>query len=132
MNVLVVEDNQELAENIGMFLEGRDHTVDFATDGRMGLRMAAGGDYDVIVLDLGLPGMDGLEVCRRLRTDAGQSTPVLIVTARESHNDKMHGLAAGANDYLVKPFALSALEARLLALVRPAEPKDGFRIGTGP
>ncbi len=119
MNVLVVEDNRELAENIGMFLADRDHTVDFATDGRMGLRMATRGKHDVIVLDLGLPGMDGLEVCRRLRNEARHWMPVLIVTARESQNDKLLGIAAGADDYLVKPFTLSELESRLLALVRP-------------
>ncbi len=116
--VLLVEDNRGIAEMVGEFLERRGYGLDFAADGLTGLRLAMDNSYDVIVLDVMLPGVDGLEVCRRLRTDAKKSTPVLMLTARDSLDDKVNGLDTGADDYLIKPFAIEELEARLRALIR--------------
>ena len=89
-----------------------------ATDGVTGLRLAVSNSYDVIILDLMLPGMDGLELCRRLRADGKKATPVLMLTARDTLDDKLTGLDAGADDYLVKPFEIRELEARVRALIR--------------
>ncbi|MBS0431471.1 MAG: response regulator transcription factor [Proteobacteria bacterium] len=116
--VLLVEDNRGIAEMIGEFLERRGYSVDYAADGVTGLHLAASGHFDVVVLDLMLPGMDGLEVCRRLRAEARKATPVLMLTARDTLEDKLIGLDAGADDYLVKPFEPRELEARLHALIR--------------
>jgi DNA-binding response OmpR family regulator len=116
--VLLVEDNTGIAEMVGEFLERRGYSVDFAGDGVGGLHLAVTNSYDVIVLDLMLPGMDGLDVCRKLRSDAKKSTPVLMLTARDTLEDKLIGLDAGADDYLVKPFEPRELEARIRALIR--------------
>jgi DNA-binding response OmpR family regulator len=118
MRVLVIEDNRDIAANLMDFLEARGHTPDAAGDGLTGLHLATVNDYDAILLDLMLPGMDGLALCRKLRLEAGKHTPVLMLTARDSLDDKIAGLEAGADDYLVKPFALREVEARLKALVR--------------
>ncbi|HLF31073.1 MAG TPA: response regulator transcription factor [Xanthomonadales bacterium] len=116
MRVLIVEDNPDIAANLGDFLEDHGHTVDFAGDGVTGLHLAVVNDFDAIVLDLALPGMDGLELCRKLRTDAGKDTPVLMLTARDRLQDKLAGFETGADDYLVKPFELQEVEARLHVL----------------
>lgn len=116
MNILIIEDNPDIAANIGDFLEDRGHVVDFAGDGITGLHLAVVNDFDAIVLDLALPGMDGLEVCRKLREEAGKSTPVLMLTARDRLEDKLAGFDSGADDYLVKPFELQEVEARLQVL----------------
>ncbi|MDF1592472.1 MAG: response regulator transcription factor [Desulfobacterales bacterium] len=121
VRILVVEDNQDIAENIADYLEARGHTLDFAMDGIGGLHLALTQDFDAIVLDIMLPGMDGLTFCRKLRTEGGKQTPVLMLTARDTLDDKLEGFDAGADDYLVKPFALEELDARLSALVRRAE-----------
>jgi DNA-binding response OmpR family regulator len=126
LRVLLVEDQRDIAENVWDYLERRGHTVDHASDGLLGLRMAESGGFDVIVLDLGLPRLDGLDLCRRLRA-AGHGTPVLMLTARDTLEDKLRGFAEGADDYLVKPFALAELEVRLRNLHRrgrgpPGEP----------
>jgi len=92
--------------------------VDFAADGVTGLHLAVVNDFDAIVLDLNLPGMDGLEVCRKLRQDARKQTPVLMLTARDALESKLDGFDAGADDYLVKPFALQEVDARLAVLLR--------------
>ncbi|GIX37047.1 MAG: DNA-binding response regulator [Silanimonas sp.] len=118
MRVLVIEDNRDIASNLGDYLEDRGHTVDFAADGVTGLHLAVVNDFDAIVLDLNLPGMDGLELCRRLRQDARKQTPVLMLTARDSLENKLTGFDAGADDYLVKPFALQEVEVRLQVLAR--------------
>ena len=118
MRILVIEDNSDIAANIGDFLADKGHVVDFAGDGVTGLHLAVVNDFDVIVLDLGLPGMDGLEVCRKLRQEAKRQTPVLMLTARDTLDDKLVGLDAGADDYLVKPFEIRELEARVRALIR--------------
>ena len=116
--VLLVEDNPNISAMVGEFLERRGFAVDQARDGVEGLRLAAGNGYDVVVLDLVLPHMDGIEVCRRLRREAGKSTPVLMLTGRDTVDDKVRGLEAGGDDYLVKPFAVQELEARVRALIR--------------
>jgi DNA-binding response OmpR family regulator len=120
MHLLVIEDNRDLAANIGEYLEARDHVVDYATDGLTGLHLVSTNTYDAIVLDLGLPGLDGLTLCKRLRQDARRTLPVLMLTARDTLRDKLAGFEAGADDYLLKPFALAELYVRLQALVRRA------------
>lgn len=116
--ILLVEDNRSLSEMVGEYLESKGFGVDYAGDGLDGLRLATDNSYDVIVLDLMLPRLDGVEVCRKLRSEAKKSTPVLMLTARDTLSDKVTGLDAGADDYLVKPFAIQELEARVRALIR--------------
>lgn len=116
--ILLVEDHQELAGTVGDFLEARGYDVDFAGDGLLAVRLATSQTFDAIVLDLMLPGIDGLEVCRRLRQDARLTTPILMLTARDQLDDKLSGFGVGADDYLVKPFDLPELVARLEALIR--------------
>jgi DNA-binding response OmpR family regulator len=117
MHLLVIEDNPDLVANIVDFLEERGHTLDIAYNGFAGLGFALENDYDAVILDLMLPGLDGLEICAKLR-EANRGLPVLMLTARDSLEDKLDGFASGADDYLVKPFALLELEARLKALIR--------------
>lgn len=118
MRILIIEDDLDIATNLYDYLEGRGHVTDAARDGVTGLHLAVRENFDAIVLDLGLPGIDGLEVCRQLRAQAQRDTPVLILTARDVLDDKLEGFACGADDYLVKPFALREVEARLNALVK--------------
>jgi DNA-binding response OmpR family regulator len=120
LKILVIEDNPDLAANLIDFLTARGHLVDAAGDGLTGLRLATQENFDVILLDLALPGLDGLDLCRRLRGEAGKRTPVLMLTARDALDDKIAGLEAGADDYVVKPFALREVAARVLALARRA------------
>lgn len=130
--VLVVEDNRNISEMIGEYLEGRGFEVDYASDGLDGYRLAAENSYDVLVLDLMLPRLDGMEVCKKLRTEARKSTPVLMLTARDTLDDKLLGFDAGVDDYLVKPFALQEVEVRLQALCRRGRQRDDaglFRCG---
>lgn len=124
MNILLIEDNRDLALNMFDYFEAKGHVLDLAEDGISGLHLAASNQYDVLILDLMLPGIDGLTLCRRLR-EAGRHTPVLMLTARDSLDDKIAGLEAGADDYVVKPFALREVDARLLALVRRAQVREG-------
>lgn len=118
MKVLVIEDNPDIAANIGDYLEDRGHVVDFAGDGVTGLHLAVVNEFDAIVLDLMLPGMDGLDVCKKLRDEARKNTPVLMLTARDTLEQKLKGFQTGADDYMVKPFELQEMEARLEVLVR--------------
>ena len=118
LHILVVEDNAMLAQNLADGLERQGHSADFAADGVLGLRLALEHHYDLVVLDLGLPGMDGLEVCRRLRAQAPRQVPVLMLTARDTLGDKLTGFDSGADDYLVKPFAMEELLARCQVLAR--------------
>lgn len=118
MHLLLIEDSQDLAANICEHLEARGHVMDAAGDGVTGLHLAVVNPYDAIILDVGLPGMDGFTVCQKLRHEAHRQTPVLMLTARDMLKDKLGGFGVGADDYLVKPFALQELEARLQALVR--------------
>lgn len=116
LRILVVEDNLALRTSMASMLEAQGHLVDFAADGHTGLRLALSAPPDVLVLDLNLPGMDGLQVCSRLREQGDRHVPVLMLTARDALDDKLQGFAAGADDYLVKPFAGAELLARCLAL----------------
>jgi DNA-binding response OmpR family regulator len=116
--ILMIEDNREIAEMVGEFLERRGYSIDYAGDGLSGLHLAVANSYNAVVIDLTLPGMDGLDVCRNLRREAKKSTPILMLTGRDTLDDKLVGLEAGADDYLVKPFELRELEARLRALIR--------------
>lgn len=122
MQILVVEDNADIAANIGDYLELEGHDTDFASDGRVGLNLLRTYRYDVVVLDVMLPLTSGLDVCRALRHDLGLATPVLMLTAKDRLDDKEAGFAAGADDYLVKPFALRELVIRIEALARRAAP----------
>lgn len=117
MRILIVEDNRDIAENIADYLEPLGHELDFAADGVTGLHLAVTRSFDVIVLDLNLPGLDGITLCRKLRSEARLTTPVLMLTARDQLDDKLEGFRAGSDDYLVKPFSVKELEARLQALV---------------
>ena len=116
--ILYIEDNRGIAEMVGDFLERRGHVVDHASNGVTGLHLAANQSFDVIVLDLMLPGMSGLALCRKLRQEVKKSTPVLMLSARDTLQDKLDGLNAGADDYLAKPFQIRELEARVRALIR--------------
>lgn len=127
MNILLIEDNRDLATNVFDYFESHGHTLDLAGDGITGLHLASVNTYDVVILDVMLPGMDGLQVCRKLR-EAEKHVPVLMLTARDSLDDKIAGLAAGADDYVVKPFSLREVDARLQALVRRAQIRDGKKI----
>lgn len=118
--ILIIEDNRDLAANIADYLEGHGYVPDVALDGVTGMHLAVTQRYDAIVLDLMLPGMDGLTLCRRLRQDARSTVPVLMLTARTTLDDKVAGYAEGADDYLVKPFDLRELDLRLQALRRRA------------
>lgn len=120
MRILVIEDNRDIAANLFDFLEARQHVVDLAEDGPFGLQLATANTYDAIVLDVMLPGFDGFTLCRRLR-ELHIATPVLMLTARDSLDDKIAGLEAGADDYVVKPFALREVETRLRSLARRAQ-----------
>lgn len=118
--ILLVEDHHDIAAMIGDHLEQGGYEVDYAADGLTGLHLAVTGSFDAIILDLMLPGMDGLQLCRKLREDAGKDTPILMLTARDTLEDKVAGLDAGADDYLVKPFEIDELDARLRAMLRRA------------
>lgn len=116
MKILVIEDNTDIAANIVDYFEDKGHIVDYAADGITGLHFAVTHDFDVIILDLMLPGLDGLEVCKKLRQEADKNTPVLMLTARDRLEQKLKGFEYGADDYMVKPFALQELEARVTVL----------------
>jgi DNA-binding response OmpR family regulator len=131
LRVLVIEDNPDVAANIGDYLEDKGHVVDFALDGISGLHLAVTQTMDVIVLDIMLPGMDGLTLCRRFREESDRSIPILMLTAKDTLEDKLEGFGAGADDYLLKPFALEELEARLRALVRRWGPAAASVIEVG-
>ena len=118
LRILIVEDNIDIAENITDYLELQGHIMDFAMDGISGLHLALTQNYDVIILDIMLPGMDGLTFCRKLREEGEKGTPVLMLTARDTLSDKLEGFEAGADDYLIKPFEMKELSARIQALVR--------------
>jgi DNA-binding response OmpR family regulator len=118
IRALVVEDNRDICANIAAYLEKQGYILDFAYDGVSAMRLALGNPFDVIVLDLMLPGLDGLSLCRKLRASAKAGTPVLMLTARDTLYDRLRGFEAGADDYLVKPFALQELHARLQALYK--------------
>ncbi|MBD2778501.1 response regulator transcription factor [Iningainema tapete] len=130
MRVLLVEDEPGIAQFISQGLKEAGYATDIATDGQQGLDYASSAEYDIIVLDIMLPQMDGLQLLRKLRSQ-GFKTPVLLLTARDAVEDRVRGLDAGADDYLFKPFALSELLARLRALLRrpPMQQNTILRVG---
>ncbi|CAP44367.1 response regulator transcription factor [Bordetella petrii] len=119
--VLVVEDDLTIAGNLYRFLEVNGFVPDVAYDGRTALRMLQDQRFDAMVLDVGLPGLDGYQVLQTLRAERRQAIPVLILTARDALDDKLEGFSHGADDYLTKPFALAEVQARLLALIHRAQ-----------
>ncbi len=129
IRVLVVEDHQALAENLFEFLGDTQYALDFASDGQTALRLVAANAYDVIVLDVMLPGMSGFDVCRTLRQELNCSTPVIFMTARDHIDDKAIGFAQGGDDYLVKPFHLRELALRIDALSRRGASGAGTSAG---
>lgn len=131
MKILLIEDDLETATFIARGLEEHGHVVDVAGDGRDGLLQASGCEYDVLIVDRMLPGMDGLGIVRTLRA-AGTRTPALFLTSMGGVSDRVEGLDAGGDDYLVKPFAFSELNARVSALGRrpaPADVTTALRVG---
>ncbi len=131
MHILIVEDEKRLAQIVKQALEEEGHIVEVAHDGEQGLEFASTGSYDVVILDWLLPKLQGPEVTRRLRK-AKVATPVLMLTARDAVSDRVEGLDAGADDYLVKPFAFQELSARLRSLSRrKVETREATRLVCG-
>ncbi|HEY5246215.1 MAG TPA: response regulator transcription factor [Acidimicrobiales bacterium] len=124
MRILVVDDDPAVRSSLDRALRLEGYEVETAADGPAALQVLSIGSPDAVILDLGLPGLDGLAVCRRLRS-VGDDTPVLMLTARDAVDDRVQGLDAGADDYLVKPFALAELLARLRALLRRRSGAEG-------
>jgi DNA-binding response OmpR family regulator len=127
MRILIVEDDTDLGEFIGKGLREERYAVDLAVDGEEGLQLAGENPYQLIILDIMLPKLDGLTVCRRLRA-SGNATPILLLTARDSIQDRVSGLDTGADDYLTKPFAFVELLARVRALMRRGGPQHLARL----
>ncbi|MDD3683224.1 response regulator transcription factor [Desulfovibrio desulfuricans] len=123
--LLLVEDNEDILANLYAFLEPLGYELDCARNGRTGLAMAIDQHFDCIVLDIMLPGIDGISLCRELRDKHHKHTPIIMLTARDAVADRVQGLEAGADDYLVKPFALKELEARIRALLRRGRMSSG-------
>ena len=124
MRILIIEDEKRLADSIKKGLEQESHAVDVSYEGGDGMGMALIQDYDLIILDLMLPGMDGMEICHKLRNEEKRNTAILMLTARSQIKDRVEGLNAGADDYLTKPFAFEELLARIKALSR--RPRNGL------
>ncbi|MEO5376176.1 MAG: response regulator transcription factor [Magnetococcus sp. DMHC-6] len=120
LRILIIEDNADLTANLSDYFEEKGHTVDSALDGITGLHLGLVHDFDIIILDLMLPGLDGITLCQKLRQEGKKNTPILMLTARNSLDDKVAGFASGTDDYLVKPFALKELEMRIYALTKRA------------
>ena len=116
--ILVVEDNTDIASLLVDFFTDKGHITDYASDGLTGLHLVTVNEYDVILLDLALPGIDGIDLCQKLRKDLRTTTPILMLTARDSLDEKLIGFDVGADDYLVKPFDLLEVYARVQALWR--------------
>ena len=125
MRILVIEDHQEILQNIADYLTLKGYVVDCAHDGLGGIHLAITNPFDLIILDINLPGLDGYTPCQKLRTNAQVYTPVIMLTARDSVDDKLFGFKSGADDYLVKPFALPELEARIEAVLRRSQGGGG-------
>lgn len=115
--ILLVEDHRDLAETISMTLESSGFVIDYAADGIQAIQLASTQVFDAIILDVMLPGIDGFTVCKRLRDEFGLDTPILMLTARDQIEDKLEGFEHGADDYLVKPFEMAELIARVTAMV---------------
>lgn len=117
MRILIIEDNRDIAANIGDFLSLNHHHIDYAHDGISGLKMATTLSFDLIILDINLPKLDGFKLCKKLRQQYNNDVPILMLTARDTLADKVTGFNAGAWDYLIKPFALQELDLRINALM---------------
>ena len=140
-NILIIEDEEKIARFVELELKHEGYTADKATDGRTGLELAETGAYDLIILDIMLPQLSGIEVLRRLRkspNEAAANVPVILLTARDAVTDKVTGLDMGANDYMTKPFAIEELLARIRAALRQshshgerAEKEDGILRAAG-
>ncbi len=131
LRILVIEDHLPLRQALAVLFESHGHQADFAADGRTGVALALADPPDVLVLDIGLPGIDGLRVCQRLRAEADRHIPILMLTARDTLDDKLRGFSAGADDYLVKPFAGDELLARCQALSQRHRTGTGHRLHIG-
>jgi len=132
LTLLLIEDHPGLADNICEFMALHGHHVHCAGDGGLGLQMALQAHYDLVLLDLNLPVLDGLKVCRALRAQAARRVPVLMLTARDQLQDKLAGFAEGADDYLTKPFALAELLARCQALAQRPLLHGPLQLQVGP
>jgi two-component system OmpR family response regulator len=134
MRLLIVEDDAPLASGLRRILEAEGHAVDVTGRGEEAVSAAAHERFDLVILDIGLPQMDGYEVLRRFRAAGGSAgpTPVLVLTARDAVDDRVRGLDLGADDYMVKPFAMPELTARVRALLRRSQSGAGPRIVHGP
>lgn len=130
MKILVIEDEHLIANSLKKGLEQEKYTVDVAYDGLEGYDLASSGDYDLILLDLMLPGLDGLSICKKLRQE-NNHTPILMLTAKSQLEDKIIGLNSGADDYLTKPFAFEELLARIRALSRRPQKTNGKILTVG-
>jgi len=130
MHILVVEDDAPLARIVKKSLESGGHTVEVAVDGQEGLDLGRQRSHDAVVLDIQLPKVSGMDVCRKLRED-GNRVPIIMLTARGAVADRINGLDAGADDYLPKPFSLAELQARLRALGRRGQPSDAEMLEAG-
>jgi DNA-binding response OmpR family regulator len=128
MRILVIEDDPDILGNIATYFKARDFVVDCALDGLQGYALAGSGEFDVIILDLALPRLDGYELCRRLRRLARCETPLIMCSARDTLDERLTGFDAGADDYLVKPFALAELGARVNALLQRSRTRTGNRV----
>jgi len=116
--ILLIEDHRDIAEMVSDHLESEGFVIDYADNGLLGFKLGANNDYDAIILDLMLPGLDGVKLCERFRREERINSPILMLTARDTLEDKLSGFEAGADDYLIKPFELEELTARLKALIR--------------
>ena len=130
MKVLIIEDDERIALPVKEELEHQRYLVELALEGRTGLELAKSGQFDIILLDLMLPQVDGISICQALR-ESGNSVPILMLTARAMKDDKILGLDAGADDYLTKPFDLDELSARLRALLRRLTPQKKVVLSCG-
>lgn len=132
LSILIIEDQAAIAKNIATYLEEKGYVLDFASDGYQGLELALNNIYDVIILDIMLPGIDGLSVCQQIRAKANRHVPILMLTARDTISDKVTGFEKGADDYLTKPFALEELEVRTIALSKRHLLQTNHIISVGP
>lgn len=131
IRVLLVEDHIALAQNMIDYFQGSDLEIDFASDGLTALQLLSSNQYDIIILDLGLPGVDGYDICTRLRKDLRSPTPIIIMSAEGQLSSKERCFELGADDYLVKPFKLKELELRVLAIHRRANHSQTPMVSVG-
>lgn len=131
LRILIIDDDPDIQDLLFAALDEEQYILDAASDGSSGLNLATENEYDAIVLDINMPGMDGFELCRQLREHAHITTPVLMLTTRSTIEDRITGLDFGADDYLSKPFAVEELEARLRAMTRRGRPVLGNKIVVG-